>query len=1474
MEEDFAPTEAVAAPEPAAPDVAPAQPAAEPQIEGMPLEHLYKLRDQLAAQKAQTEHQRLIDVPDDLSGMSLDELTQRRNALAREKYAPQLQEAHQYAAQRFPDEGTAHFIGRSVAGAIHAPLSEFVYGNSLKALNEDKADQSDLRNIAIYERFQNFDQQRGLPGQLAGGLLRLPGEAAIFAAGGAVGKAAGLLAAAPEGAGLAAKVGTAVMNLPMKTALAPNMYLEPWMQENIKEGRSSIDPAGLPGAFAKGLASMASLEGGGAAAGQLMQGAGVGKAIGRIGIQGATMPVSQAVADAVTGAVGLDEGYGVISDLIDKKYGEAGKKLAHQILTGLAFAIGHEALNKGVPIERIRDALTGREPNVETGAAEVPPGQVGAGGVETSPGTEVGTTQAAEGAGAGETPGAAGPATEGVLPTGQGDLGGGPPTVPEPTRGTEVPATTAVAVNPAEKPPEPKKAGHTYYYRAEPNNFGDTLGERPNKANIPLTDYDNAKLFLEEHGGTGTIFRVEHKINDAEGVMRVPGEFESRGDFKPVARFTEKIQPPAPTPPTQALPSPERVEELRSILKAVGEKADKWVPGKVLKRATELKLDQFKPTEELTNATQEARDAEQPAPVIAESAASGTQSGVQAADEAIRSHEAGDWQSRGIDQRESDRLLNYLAFDDAYFHREGNESELKDFQKLADKAGIPGPMTATGLADKGELTRQAKAEGKTRSAISMRRRRSGEIASDKGEYGERKQLREEKAVQGAINPADEAVINEEEANTQRDLGRPLTEAERRTLPGGGQPNAEELNRAKSVTALANSETDKSRTELGLPPILKQARQSNPAVWDEAMAKLDANPKAGEQLVNELAAKSRSTTVEENALLLQRRVALRNEYKRASIEGIDAFKRKASAIEQNQIMDRADALLKEIGKTDRVIVDTGSEWGKAGQFRRQLAAEDFSLAGMLLRAEAAKGKPLTPEEKIKIEGQQKTIEESEAAADKAEGEYKEKPKETTGIGISEAAKPLQKAKAKAAGDKGDFERVIEELKQSNRPASRKWGDLFLAIQRANLLSGVTTLGKIGTAAAETFAITPAKEAAGAIISRIPVIGEIARTSNFGRGSLAAEGAALKSFGQGIADGYDIITTGKSELKSLYGRSSTPGMESLYGEGKRSILDLPQDIHAAIKAPALRAEYERLFIKGLDSYIAQGKDATSPAALAVIGAKAFKEANRAIFMESNVVADGINRWLENMRSPQRSAGSQIIGAGAKSLIPIVKIGTNVVAQAWEAATGLVSGGVRASMVPLQGGLKNLSPEHADLIMRQLKAGSIGGAAFLIGAFNPKMFGGFYQGKRDEKDVKPGAVRIGGVNIPAWSMHAPVLIAAQLGASFTRTLNTVYHGEHEGVVDAAISSMGGLAKEAPFFEQPAKLADASIRPGERGKVFGQYLAGISIPRLVSWFAQQSDKPTPFNPMQETRKRQPHGVIQTMEQDIPGLRQRVPLK
>jgi hypothetical protein len=262
-------------------------------------------------------------------------------------------------------------------------------------------------------------------------------------------------------------------------------------------------------------------------------------------------------------------------------------------------------------------------------------------------------------------------------------------------------------------------------------------------------------------------------------------------------------------------------------------------------------------------------------------------------------------------------------------------------------------------------------------------------------------------------------------------------------------------------ALAKEQVKGEREERGRDAIAQAARRSNQEAWDEAVATLQRNPNAGAELVDRLEADPRLNSDADVPLLLQRRVALSNEFDAAS-DALGAGElQKLPETQLEQLRRRVEDVAAQRDRLDDVTAKVGTRLGRGLQFFRQLAAEDYTLSGMLARASAAKGKPLTKEESTEIAALAAEIKQADEKADKVKS------------GKAKAAKPGEE------GDEADvriatqtprkqFRRRLTELKQQSLPFHRRAAahtregiNASRALVTAIDLSGVLRQGGIAT-----------------------------------------------------------------------------------------------------------------------------------------------------------------------------------------------------------------------------------------------------------------------------------------------------------------------------------------------------------------------------------------------------------------------------
>ena len=489
---------------------------------------------------------------------------------------------------------------------------------------------------------------------------------------------------------------------------------------------------------------------------------------------------------------------------------------------------------------------------------------------------------------------------------------------------------------------------------------------------------------------------------------------------------------------------------------------------------------------------------------------------------------------------------------------------------------------------------------------------------------------------------------------------------------------------------------------------------------------------------------------------------------------------------------------------------------------------------------------------------------------ASGNYAPKPKPIP-VEMDAPARAAQaRVKELEAKIKGKIR--AEELK--NRTVFEKVADKIVRWRRGFVLSGATTIGKLTAAAVARMGLTFKEEAVGGVLGRIPgfrtVSGMAQRQGGF---SLAAEArAVVKAFTKGMQDSWETLRKGHGELDFLYGK----GKDIAIGEmdaADRSIVDFFGHLHGALKAPVKRAEFERSLQKRTEWAIRNGVDVTDPGVQMEMSINAYKDANRAIFLQDNLITDAYKWALRRLEQPSKLTGKPTVGgkalsATARFMLPIVKVPTNIVAETFQHALGVPLGLSRLAVAKWKG-FDNLKPEEADLIVRELKKGSIGGAMLLTGYFLPDSFGGYYQQNRKEGEVKFMEAQVFGVRIPKWAMHHPALMCLQLGATARKVADSKLRKkdlESQGVTSGVMAAALGLTEEVPFLREMAETSKA-FNPRERGAFFGE-IAKSAIPLGVQQIADYMDS------VPDNYRRSPEGVWQHIEMGIPGLRENVPAK
>lgn len=473
----------------------------------------------------------------------------------------------------------------------------------------------------------------------------------------------------------------------------------------------------------------------------------------------------------------------------------------------------------------------------------------------------------------------------------------------------------------------------------------------------------------------------------------------------------------------------------------------------------------------------------------------------------------------------------------------------------------------------------------------------------------------------------------------------------------------------------------------------------------------------------------------------------------------------------------------------------------------------------------------------------------------------------------------KLKADLDRAKQSYQEALLKDRLANRTRWEKAQDVLVKWRRGFLLSNPVTLAKLTAAAVQRYAFTPIEEAVGGVIGKlVPGIAE--RAPREGGFNVDAEAKAITDgMTKGMQDAYDLIKTGKSQLEVLFGK----GKDGAVRESDvtpRSVIDLFGQIHGALKSPVKRAEFARSMEKRIAHAIRSGMDVTDPMVQMRLSVDAYKDANRSIFLNDNVVVNAYNRAVASLMEKQRSTGKpsgggRIIATATKVLLPIVRVPTNIVAETIQYATGTVTGSLRVANA-LRRGVETLDPEQADLIMRELKKGSLGAAALLIGYFNADNIGGYYQQgdgpkRKDDKHPNFGSMRIAGLEIPSYLLHNPLLETVQIGATIRRVAESkLKKGDKEtqGLGSGIWAAALGLLEEVPFIRQQIETGKM-LEPKRGGYARRNFVKSLVVPAAVDFAARQTDRDKNGEPVR--RQAQTYG--ETIQSGIPGLRESLPV-
>jgi DNA-binding CsgD family transcriptional regulator len=908
-----------------------------------------------------------------------------------------------------------------------------------------------------------------------------------------------------------------------QTVAMPSMWLPEWADNNVAAGRSPTDLQGAPPAFAMGFLQTA-VFGSLKSVGADIPGQALGKVLKRNAQRVGIGMLEQQAIDVMAGVSGLRTGYGLVGDILQGKSGDALQHAIVQAVTFAAFAGMHEIQDGAPLSGRAPARSEFSQPDrqfslsnlmgplkaaVETANKArkqgLTPEAAGKKIVEAqrpvveamdNPQPTLSMETVTGIAYALRLP--TGKKTQATLEAEIAAIPGGKffldaATKPTEAPRAEVPPTTAPAPAPEAKapvPPETKTQAIIAHSDAL-NSFRDQLFHAIGRDKMS-SDNPNQKQDIRKAIANSPSLRESlRKVNEARAVLREQAPPEAA----PAAK-TEAAPPVDRTPLEvlkEAFHTAGLTEREQQVLLQRGEgKSLRQIEGMSYETA---RADQNKAIEKLK--------ATHPASKVKELIAGLKDDAKKARQEAgLGEKPATGKTNKTIDEHLSDVALSWGEAD--------RERSVKNVAKLADDLEALAGKATKGMKDVGELLKKS---GFDIDELSEIIKAAKELSNATRKSAERYRVSEDairritgvspqgpaKAVQSpherqaleaevqttgrdpadvkakvdalkakgrdvaAQYPGDSPVAKLARAYAE-DFGAPPTAAEKKLgRIGGGQEDltpAEQRTKPGEENVLAHAHVDARRVADRLAAIEKQMAQSDPDVYRQAMDKLRADPQAAEKLVDDILTNQRTPLQVEEALLLHRMTAIRNERSRNTFQLLDAYKEATLPGARARRTPESDARLAMlenqqreldamIDRVDKASSYLGSETGRALRWRQLIMAEDFSLAGMIRSAEVGRGKPFDP----KDQKDQKHLETIKKLQEEL-AELKKKIDETGPAKPGETSGPAYEADFAFDRVKKKFATVREELKEEQAPPLVKawrWAQEFTNLPREILAS---------------------------------------------------------------------------------------------------------------------------------------------------------------------------------------------------------------------------------------------------------------------------------------------------------------------------------------------------------------------------------------------------------------------------------------
>jgi hypothetical protein len=501
------------------------------------------------------------------------------------------------------------------------------------------------------------------------------------------------------------------------------------------------------------------------------------------------------------------------------------------------------------------------------------------------------------------------------------------------------------------------------------------------------------------------------------------------------------------------------------------------------------------------------------------------------------------------------------------------------------------------------------------------------------------------------------------------------------------------------------------------------------------------------------------------------------------------------------------------------------------------------------------------------------------------------------------------RARLNEEKRKLDNFIASKEELNKSVPKKIMDMAHSFQMFNIFTSPMVYPKLAAAVVGGHALSLSQAAMVSLMKTVPAFRRFAEQSERHGAGLTVEG--LKARARGLAAApkaaMETLIHGHSALEGANGDLSKMSeayighMGSLSDamqherladklqESAKTIFSYPGRTHGMVKVflsnPEVYHSYSDRSMQLAGQLKARGMDEAQvhefmnrESTQASLTSKAMADA-----MESKM--QGKNKWNEKLTNfigdldRSNNLAANTVGFALKSLVPVVRVGPNIIKQ----GTSLLGGGVKALAArgSVAAGKQEMTPEIRDYIIKNMAQQGVGIGLLMLGGVLKNYLGGV-QGVTDNErkrqkgqSIKPDEASAGNAEIGKWAFHGAPASMLQIGADAAKVFERDPHSGHNWLTSFLTSLGPSTAAWAfhtmPETEQAFHMYDTYThgrnygRSGNpMGEVLGSQIRGMIEPQALQQYAAYEDPYKPF--------RKPKNIKQDLELGIPGLRETVP--